>query len=267
MVTQLVKIEHIMAGNGMDYFAEIISFGTKLPDATRQKVEGYLAHKWGLVGNLPSNHPYKQSVTKQPKIAISSIGTNSATVSANLVDLGGAATSLKVVFAKPNGTILETPETLSGLKLWLDASDLNTAGSSWADKSGNNNAGTKTGSLLVITNAQNGLSVMHYTGNGQWHEWSDINDIRTVFWVVSQDSMAQTVQASDFYFGVTSGSHFHQMTITENYWGNSAHNNIRNGATRMSKWNLVFPDIQIIQINLSIISLKTLGNVECRPIW
>ena len=150
---------------------EVISFGTKLPDATRQKVEGYLAHKWGLVGNLPSNHPYKQSVTKQPKIAISSIGLNSATVSANLVDLGGANTSLKVVFAKPNGTILETPETLSGLQLWLDASDLNTAGSTWADKSGNNNAGTKTGAPSVIPNAQNGLSVMHYTGNGQWHDY------------------------------------------------------------------------------------------------
>jgi len=26
---------------------------------TRQKVEGYLAHKWGLTGNLPSGHPYK----------------------------------------------------------------------------------------------------------------------------------------------------------------------------------------------------------------
>jgi hypothetical protein len=27
----------------------------------RQKVEGYLAHKWGLEGNLPSSHPYKSS--------------------------------------------------------------------------------------------------------------------------------------------------------------------------------------------------------------
>ena len=34
-------------------------WNSKLPDATRQKVEGYLAHKWGLSGNLPSNHPYK----------------------------------------------------------------------------------------------------------------------------------------------------------------------------------------------------------------
>jgi hypothetical protein len=41
------------------HFAEVLAFGSKLPDATRQKIEGYLAHKWGLSGNLPSNHPYK----------------------------------------------------------------------------------------------------------------------------------------------------------------------------------------------------------------
>lgn len=28
---------------------------------TRQAVEGYLAHKWGLAGSLPSDHPYKSS--------------------------------------------------------------------------------------------------------------------------------------------------------------------------------------------------------------
>jgi hypothetical protein len=27
--------------------------------ATRQKIEGYLAHKWGLQSNLPTDHPYK----------------------------------------------------------------------------------------------------------------------------------------------------------------------------------------------------------------
>lgn len=27
--------------------------------ADRQRLEGYLAHKWGLTANLPSNHPYK----------------------------------------------------------------------------------------------------------------------------------------------------------------------------------------------------------------
>jgi hypothetical protein len=39
--------------------AEIIFCDEKNSDATRQQIEGYLAHKWGLTANLPSNHPYK----------------------------------------------------------------------------------------------------------------------------------------------------------------------------------------------------------------
>jgi hypothetical protein len=27
----------------------------------RQRIEGYLAHKWGLAGKLAANHPYKNS--------------------------------------------------------------------------------------------------------------------------------------------------------------------------------------------------------------
>ena len=209
----------------------------------REKVEGYLAHKWGLAGNLPSSHPFKHTLAKQ-KITVSSIGTNSATVSADLSDLGGASTSLRVVFAETDGTVLEAPETLSGLKLWLDASDLSTAGSTWSDKSGNNNSASKTGAPSVVTNAQNGLSVMHYTGNGQWHDFSAITDIRTVFWVVSQDSSANS---SGFRFLLcgASSSNFHNDNNGK-FWGNSANGNIKGGATRMNGTTLS-GNTQIIQ--------------------
>jgi hypothetical protein len=39
--------------------AEIIFLGSVATTDTRQRIEGYLAHKWGLTANLPSNHPYK----------------------------------------------------------------------------------------------------------------------------------------------------------------------------------------------------------------
>jgi hypothetical protein len=39
--------------------AEVIVWTGALTDATRNKVEGYLAWKWGLVSGLPANHPYK----------------------------------------------------------------------------------------------------------------------------------------------------------------------------------------------------------------
>lgn len=38
---------------------EIILFSSALSDLDRIKMEGYLAHKWGLLANLPSDHPYK----------------------------------------------------------------------------------------------------------------------------------------------------------------------------------------------------------------
>jgi len=50
-------------GNGVlplvGYIAEIVILNT-LPDTgTRRTIEGYLAHKWGLTSDLPSDHPFK----------------------------------------------------------------------------------------------------------------------------------------------------------------------------------------------------------------
>ena len=39
--------------------AEIVFFDALLSAADRQKMEGYLAHKWGLTANLSNDHPYK----------------------------------------------------------------------------------------------------------------------------------------------------------------------------------------------------------------
>ena len=38
---------------------EVLIFNSVHDSATRQRVEGYLAWKWGLQGLLPANHPYK----------------------------------------------------------------------------------------------------------------------------------------------------------------------------------------------------------------
>lgn len=44
---------------GSKYISEVVACNAKLSTADRQKLEGYLAHKWELTANLPSNHPYK----------------------------------------------------------------------------------------------------------------------------------------------------------------------------------------------------------------
>jgi hypothetical protein len=41
-------------------FYEIVMFNSYLTLQQIQQVEGYLAWKWGLQNNLPSNHPYKK---------------------------------------------------------------------------------------------------------------------------------------------------------------------------------------------------------------
>jgi len=40
---------------------EIVIFDDYLNESNRQKVEGYLAHKWGLAASLPTGHPYKDT--------------------------------------------------------------------------------------------------------------------------------------------------------------------------------------------------------------
>jgi hypothetical protein len=46
--------------NYLGIMAEVI-FCAVPTNTTRQLIEGYLAHKWGLTANLPSGHPYKNS--------------------------------------------------------------------------------------------------------------------------------------------------------------------------------------------------------------
>lgn len=43
------------------WLSEVIFFTWTLTDAERERVEGYLAHKWGRASALPNAHPYKQS--------------------------------------------------------------------------------------------------------------------------------------------------------------------------------------------------------------
>ena len=49
-------------GNGFEgEIAEIVGYSNALPNLTRMKIEGYLASKWGLLNNLPDDHPHKLS--------------------------------------------------------------------------------------------------------------------------------------------------------------------------------------------------------------
>jgi len=59
------KIGDPGAGSSGNFFpaaldaAEIVILSAPASTSDRQKIEGYLAHKWGLTANLPADHPYK----------------------------------------------------------------------------------------------------------------------------------------------------------------------------------------------------------------
>jgi hypothetical protein len=47
-------------GNAL--IGEIVFLSFAATTDVRQKLEGYLAHKWGLTANLPADHPYKTAI-------------------------------------------------------------------------------------------------------------------------------------------------------------------------------------------------------------
>ena len=54
--------DQILEDNGRGFngeVAEVVVLPQVDTTATHERIEGYLAHRWGLTANLPSDHPYK----------------------------------------------------------------------------------------------------------------------------------------------------------------------------------------------------------------
>ena len=102
------------------YLAEFLVYNEYLTDSQYQQVEGYLAWKWGLQGNLPAGHPYK-----------------------NINNNYNPFPSTTPALTRSISSIFK-PTNYAGCQLWLDAWDPFGNGSrqkspltltSWADKS------------------------------------------------------------------------------------------------------------------------------------
>ena len=92
--------------------------------------------------------------------------------------------------------------------LWLDASELTSADSTWQDKGPAGNDATRHGSPNVIPGFQNGLSVMRYSGmNGEYHSFANLSNIRTVFWVWKNSG------GNYFMLGDNNQYHFHKGSL------------------------------------------------------
>ena len=111
--------------------AEVIAFPTALSDEQRFKLEGYLAHKWGLTAKLPTGHAYK--------------------------------------LAKPLLPTTFTPAAIENKELWFDAADAdavvvdNNRVTQWTDKSGNNRHATQ---ATQAKQATRGVDSLIFDGDG-----------------------------------------------------------------------------------------------------
>jgi hypothetical protein len=156
-----------------------------------------------------------------------------------------------------------TPSIISNLQLWLDASDLTTAESTWTDKSSNGNHATKHNTPTVITSFQNGLSVMRYdkftnAASTDYHEWNDINDIRTVFALFKRDSGNDGAILTDDL-----RHDFYTPTGTLLYA--ESHSNVKNGLYKINGTSITATSTNY-PASLSIAAIRSTGNVEASRI-
>ena len=134
-------------------FHEILIFTSQITTAQRQTIEGYLAWKWGLQANLPSDHPFRRyRPLAQPPFP----------------------TTLSPAPRITQGTQPFVPTQISGCQLWLDAADpssLVVSGSNvtqWRDKSANGNHFSSAGlSTSPTTGTYNGLTTIYWTSSNQ----------------------------------------------------------------------------------------------------
>ena len=145
------------------YISEIIVFTRCLSFNERQKVEGYLATKWGLQSNLP-NHPY---------------------------------------FIKPPTKNPYDPSQISGLQLWLDGTDPlgngippknNSVLNTWVDKSENKRNAIGSNSPTFSNNR------ISFNGTNQFYTvpYSGIHQVETGFIVITfADGNGRTILMGD----------------------------------------------------------------------
>jgi hypothetical protein len=120
---------------------EILYYQTVLTPYNRQKVEGYLAWKWGIQGILPTSHPFRT--------------------------------------AAPLSNSVFSPTMFDNLQFWLDASQLTgftngQALTTWVDKSTNAYSGTATGGPTYQTNVINSLPIVRFNGSSQYVNFGNV---------------------------------------------------------------------------------------------
>jgi len=103
--------------------SEVVSVSAPLTTIQRQHVEGYLAHKWGLGANLPSDHPYKGVGVSDPVTGSTQFtGTNQVAVTFDVSFQGYTHYKLTETDVEPTGGWLDyDPQTPPETSYTFDA--------------------------------------------------------------------------------------------------------------------------------------------------
>jgi hypothetical protein len=128
----------ISGGAFRGFIGEIVTYPSGLNDVNRQKIEGYLAWKWGLQENLPDNQPYKNAppVSLDAPV-ITGITGSSQTLSVAFTQNTGGQTITNYLYSTDNGSTFrefEPSEMTSPLiitKLSSDGTTLLTNGDTY----------------------------------------------------------------------------------------------------------------------------------------
>ena len=153
--------------------AEFVVFTSVLSDADRDRVHGYLAHKWGLTAYIPGGNPYK---TTAPL----------ASTKAHFVGRDGTSApyhDMRVEFR--NGIPAVDPGSLNDIALWLDVADTSSITkdssnkvSNWADKSGNGGSASQSTAANQPTFTASGLNnlpTLSFDGSNDYLRSSTLN--------------------------------------------------------------------------------------------
>ena len=207
--------------------------------------------------NLPSDKKIKAAKNQLEEIAQSLEAKQS-------YDNWAKAVTLKSIGSAPyfSNNLQDTKSSGSNLDLltykpilWLDANKQNaSSSSSWLDQSGNQNHAKKYNSPKTMPHPASGLMVMSYDSQiNDYHEFKEIKNIRTVFWVMSKkvgNSGSPLAHATTHHF-YSNGSKFWHPKHT--------HEHIRNGSLRLN--GLASSSHSDYPNSLAVVSLRTTGDV------
>jgi hypothetical protein len=143
------------SGATINYIYEVNIYNQSLTPYNRQKVEGYLAWKWGIQSNLPTSHPFRA--------------------------------------AAPLSNSVFTPTSFSNIQIWYDGADPlgtgaapanGTSIATWADKSGRNNNATAVVAASYVVNTSNG-NYLNFNGTSTYYNITSgafiVNQYNTIF--------------------------------------------------------------------------------------